>query len=224
MPDEDEAAEQPTVAGESDATSIVPPPTQAAPELAWSLEEPSAEMPTQPWRSAWVMAAGVLACAAVIAVVVTIVGLVIDDRHDGDVPQLPATDATPQLAPAPAPLIPAPTPAPPTSAQPENPPAPPPTVTITQTPAGAAQPPAAASPPDADEVFRQGVLGIPGMRIVNWDVAEAGARSICGGFAHGMTRAQIIDEVQRDDPTFTPWQTSGMVNVALAAYCPQYEG
>ncbi len=62
------------------------------------------------------------------------------------------------------------------------------------------------------------------MHIVNWDVAEAGARSICGGFAHGMTRAQVVDEVQRNDPTFTTWQTSGMVNVALAAYCPQYEG
>ena len=37
MPDEDEAeAEQPTAAGEGDATAIVLAPTQAAPELAWS--------------------------------------------------------------------------------------------------------------------------------------------------------------------------------------------
>ncbi|WP_084037689.1 DUF732 domain-containing protein [Mycobacterium avium] len=79
-------------------------------------------------------------------------------------------------------------------------------------------------PRDSDRIFREGVSGIPGMHIVNWDVAEAGARSICGGFAHGMTRAQVVDEVQRNDPTFTTWQTSGMVNVALAAYCPQYEG
>ncbi|UXA09637.1 DUF732 domain-containing protein (plasmid) [Mycobacterium sp. SMC-2] len=103
-----------------------------------------------------------------------------------------------------------------------TPPAPPPpTVTVQAAPPAA---PVAAPPPDADQIFRQGTLGIPGIRIINWDVAEAGARSICSGFAHGMTRAQVIDAVQRNDPTFTPAQTSGMVNVALAAYCPQYEG
>lgn len=101
------------------------------------------------------------------------------------------------------------------------PPPPPSTVTVQAAPAPA---PPAAPPRDADQVFREGVSGIPGIRIINWDVAEAGARSICGGFAHGMSRAQVIDSVQRNDPTFTPWQTSGMVNVALAAYCPQYEG
>lgn len=102
------------------------------------------------------------------------------------------------------------------------PPPPPSTVTVQAAPPPA---PTAAPPPrDADRIFREGVAGIPDMHIVNWDVAEAGARSICGGFAKGMTRAQVVDEVQRNDPTFLPWQTSGMVNVALAAYCPQYEG
>lgn len=98
-------------------------------------------------------------------------------------------------------------------------PAPPATATVQAAPTAAAPPPR-----DADRIFREGVAGIPDLRIVNWDVAEAGARSVCAGFAHGMTRAQVADEVQRNDPTFTPAQTSGMVNVALAAYCPQYEG
>lgn len=103
------------------------------------------------------------------------------------------------------------------------PPPPPSTVTVQAAPSPAPST-AAPLPRDADRIFREGVAGIPGLRIINWDIAEAGARSICGGFANGMSRAQVVDEVQRNDPTFTPAQTSGMVNVALAAYCPQYEG
>lgn len=123
---------------------------------------------------------------------------------------VPPATVTVQAAPSPAAAAPLPPPAPPT------------TVTVQAAPPPA--PTVAPVPRDSDRIFREGVSGIPGMHIVNWDVAEAGARSICGGFAHGMTRAQVVDEVQRNDPTFTTWQTSGMVNVALAAYCPQYEG
>lgn len=75
MPDEDEAAEQPTVAGESDATTIVPPATQAAPQLAWSAADDEPESAFRPWRSVWVVAGVGVLCAVVAAVAITAVGM-----------------------------------------------------------------------------------------------------------------------------------------------------
>jgi hypothetical protein len=43
-------------------------------------------------------------------------------------------------------------------------------VTITQTPAAAPQPKASA--PNPDRVFRNFVLQIPGMRVVDWGIAQ----------------------------------------------------
>lgn len=323
-----------TIAGTShgaaaDETEILPDPTEAAPELAWSHEEPATEMLSRPWRSAWVIAGVGVACAVVIALVV--VGIGIAAHHDRTPPTttqaapmstpttkpkppvdddeyvaiaispasiqgpfhsggfgtagsqdradqialsecrarsghddcllvnsgmyhgciayavdgsqktwasgsgadpsdaianatsrlgLPASGSGVQCSDPPGILKAPPTPSTPQAVAPLPPPAPA-TVTVQAAPPA---PTAAPAPRDADRIFHEGVAGIPGMHIVNWDVAEAGARSICGGFTKGMTRAQIVDEVQRNDPTFTPAQTSGMVNVALAAYCPQYEG
>lgn len=313
----------------ADETEVVPPVTEAAPELAWSHEEAPTEAMPRPWRSAWVLAGIGMACAVVIALVVVGIGMMVHRDHAPTRPQaapLPtrASPAKPpvdddeyvamaislrslnnhsltkggfgtgdggtqeranqialsecrskpgyddcmlvnsgmyhgcislaidnsenprwatgsgadanvsqadaarrlgspasviygQCSDPPGILKPAPASPSPQAVAPLPPP-PPTTVTVQ------AAPPPAVPPRDADQVFREGVSGIPGIRIINWDVAEAGARSICGGFAHGMSRDQVIDSVQRNDPTFTPWQTSGMVNVALAAYCPQYEG
>lgn len=229
-----------TVAGTShgaggDETEVVPPVTEVAPELAWSACEDEAGLEPAPAAGrSWARTCGYAALIGVVpaGLLILIFGF-------------PWYWFSPRSS-APAPSVAAPTPAPTVAALPPAGSAPPPavrtlgpvavpppsTVTVTAVPPAtvtvqAAPPPAptvAPVPRDSDRIFREGVSGIPGMHIVNWDVAEAGARSICGGFAHGMTRAQVVDEVQRNDPTFTTWQTSGMVNVALAAYCPQYEG
>ncbi len=229
-----------TVAGTShgaggDETEVVPPATEVAPELAWSgCEDEAGLEPAPAAGQSWARTCGYAALIGVVpaGLLILIFGF-------------PWYWFSPRSS-APAPSVAAPTPAPTVAALPPAGSAPPPavrtlgpvavpppsTVTVTAVPPAtvtvqAAPPPAptvAPVPRDSDRIFREGVSGIPGMHIVNWDVAEAGARSICGGFAHGMTRAQVVDEVQRNDPTFTTWQTSGMVNVALAAYCPQYEG
>lgn len=218
-----------------DETEVVPPVTEVAPELAWSACEDEAGLEPAPAAGrSWARTCGYAALIGVVpaGLLILIFGF-------------PWYWFSPRSS-APAPSVAAPTPAPTVAALPPAGSAPPPavrtlgpvavpppsTVTVTAAPpttvtVQAAPPPAptvAPVPRDSDRIFREGVSGIPGMHIVNWDVAEAGARSICGGFAHGMTRAQVVDEVQRNDPTFTTWQTSGMVNVALAAYCPQYEG
>lgn len=218
-----------------DETEVVPPVTEVAPELAWSACEDEAGLEPAPAAGrSWARTCGYAALIGVVpaGLLILIFGF-------------PWYWFSPRSS-APAPSVAAPTPAPTVAALPPAGSAPPPavrtlgpvavpppsTVTVTAVPPAtvtvqAAPPPAptvAPVPRDSDRIFREGVSGIPGMHIVNWDVAEAGARSICGGFAHGMTRAQVVDEVQRNDPTFTTWQTSGMVNVALAAYCPQYEG
>ncbi len=61
--DDTEAGDQPTVAAESDATTVVPPPTEAAPELAWSQEVPETAPLIRPWRSVWVLAGVGVLCA-----------------------------------------------------------------------------------------------------------------------------------------------------------------
>lgn len=73
-----------------------------------------------------------------------------------------------------------------------------------------------------DQVFRSLVLQIPGLHVIDWNVAEAGARSMCAGLAEGMPWAQVVAEVQRDNPTFTPAQSAALVDASVAAYCPQY--
>ncbi|MFP1155562.1 DUF732 domain-containing protein [Mycobacterium sherrisii] len=238
-----------TVAGIAveEATVVVPPVTQPEPGFAWSAEEGYGDTQDWPepeedkdeggveprsWREAWIVAIALTAVAVAAAVCVfALSALTIGDRaaitEPAPVAAPPPVAALPPASPEPT--VPPPSPA--TVATATPPVAAPTTVTVTPAPPTTVTVEAPAPrpsyrvppPPDADRIFREGVSGIPGIHVVNWDVAEAGARSICGGFANGMTRAQVIAEVQRNDPTFTPWQTSGLVNVALAAYCPQYE-
>ncbi|ORV61491.1 hypothetical protein AWC03_09855 [Mycobacterium europaeum] len=224
--DDETAAWDDDGAGGAETTIVPPVATEAAPELAWSLADSGDDEEVRPhesWRAALVAAAAIAVLCGIGAALITTLS-----RHEstdtelqggtlGPVATKPAA-ALPPIATSP-PVVDTPAAAPPTVTVT---PAPPVTVTVQAPPPPA--PAQAPAPRDADQIFREGVSGIPGIRIINWDVAEAGARSICGGFAHGMSRSQVVDEVQRNDPTFTPWQTSGMVNVALAAYCPQYEG
>ncbi|HEY0225003.1 MAG TPA: DUF732 domain-containing protein [Mycobacterium sp.] len=83
-------------------------------------------------------------------------------------------------------------------------------------------PPPEASVLDADQVFRNFVLQIPGMRVVNWGIAQAGAHNICASLGQGHTHDDATQQVLANDPTFTAWQASALVNASTTAYCPQY--
>jgi hypothetical protein len=82
--------------GPSDETEIVPPVTQAAPEQAWSAEEPEPELDGS-WHAAFSKAALPLFVAAVVAFGIVVVGwLMIDNRRED----------TPVAAPLPAAALP----------------------------------------------------------------------------------------------------------------------
>jgi Protein of unknown function (DUF732) len=98
-----------------------------------------------------------------------------------------------------------------------------------------AQQPAAPSPPpapevavapkvDPDQVFRNLVLQIPGIRSLNWADAEAGGRAICTYLSEGHTHVEAAQQVLQNNSTFVAWQASALVNASTTAYCPQYGG
>jgi serine/threonine protein kinase, bacterial len=84
--DDDKADDQPaTAAAESDATTIVASPTEAAPELAWSLADDVDPTPVgrQSWGLAWGQAAVFLSIGAVVALVIAVVGwTILRSHHD----------------------------------------------------------------------------------------------------------------------------------------------
>lgn len=187
---------------------------------AWSEAPPQGDGLVLPrsWADTVLGAGVILGCSVAVALVVGVAGSAVTYHYADEAAALVTVHAAPPTSgygnmpeniPAPAPV---PAPSPP----------PEPTVTVTVPPPSPAPPPEP-DPRDADRIFREGMSGIPGTRVVNWEVAEAGGRSVCDGFASGLSRSQVVDDVQRNDPTFEPWQTSGVINVALAAYCPQYE-
>lgn len=111
--DDADAGANETVAWDDDGaggaeTVIVPPaPTEAAPDLAWSHEEPVTEALTQPWRSAWTIAGVLLVCMAVAAFVIGVVGWTVAQMHDDAPSPRRAADTTvpavalPPVAPTP---------------------------------------------------------------------------------------------------------------------------
>jgi hypothetical protein len=108
--DDDNTDDQPpTAAAESDATTVLPPSTEAAPELAWSEDDGDAD-DAQPWREAWAGASIVVFIAALTAFAIAVVGwLSIQTHHDAPVAPAPSTMAAAALppitaAPAPAPV------------------------------------------------------------------------------------------------------------------------
>ncbi len=94
------------------ATAVVPPSTQAAAELAWSLDDDGEAMPVErhSWRLAWAQAAVFVALGAVCAFAIGAVGWVLVRGHDdwrhappvahrpGEVTQTPARKAPAALA------------------------------------------------------------------------------------------------------------------------------
>ena len=72
--DGNDADQPPTAAaGDGDATTFVPPPTQAAPELAWSNADDAGFIQRQLWRLTWGHVAVLLACAGVVALTISFV-------------------------------------------------------------------------------------------------------------------------------------------------------
>jgi len=85
MDDDDNAAEQQTVAADDiGVTTVAPPSTEAAPELAWSLDDDDETVPVerQSWGLAWAQAAVFVSIGAVFAVVIGAVGWVLVRAHD----------------------------------------------------------------------------------------------------------------------------------------------
>lgn len=260
-----------------DETVIVPPPTEAGPELAWSLDDgdvwdypttrwwwdrlrqrvtdffhPFAdearvaardgdddtmdndvddddvapiEIPDASWAACFAAAAPIVFSCALVLLIGMVVLLVASKREHA--PQ-PVGAPPPSVIPAAA--LPSAAAGPTTVTITPTPPA---TVTVTATPPPtplpAAAPPRPPEPPtptapeavpDADRVFRNLVLQIPGMTVTNWGIAQTGAHNICGYLRQGHSRAEAVQQVADNDPTFTPWQASAMVDASTTAYCP----
>jgi serine/threonine-protein kinase len=96
----DNADEQaPTAAAENDATSIVPAPTEAAPELAWSQDDGDADN-AQPWHEAQRRAPIIVFIAALAAFAIAVVGwFSVRPQHNQHVASLPSTMAAAALPP-----------------------------------------------------------------------------------------------------------------------------
>jgi hypothetical protein len=95
--------------GAGDAkTEFVPPPTEAARELAWSAEEPATQPLRQSWGLTWGRAAVLLACTGVVALAVVLGGWALGRMHDDDAAPRPvAGPPTSWAAPQPPAWMPA---------------------------------------------------------------------------------------------------------------------
>lgn len=82
-------------------------------------------------------------------------------------------------------------------------------------------PPSEAAPAvDAEQVYRNFVLGIPDLTITNWGIMETGAHGICAYLGQGHTHNDATQLVLQGNNTVTAWQASALVNAATIAYCP----
>ena len=89
----DNADDQPaTAAADGDATTVVPPPTQAAPDLAWSKEDDAGFIQRQLWRLTWGHVAVLLACAGVVALTISFVAWALTRMHHDAAAPPPVTN------------------------------------------------------------------------------------------------------------------------------------
>lgn len=194
------------------------------------------EIPDASWRAAFAAASPIVFAAAAVAFLIAAgaAWAYLKRESQATTPAVP-DNATPTIQSSPAAASPAPLCAAGHNGDPgclpivhtETPvAAPPTTVTVTASPqaappqAPAAEPPAAA--PGPDTVFRKLVRSIPGVNVISWDVTEAGAHRVCGYLRAGHSHDDAVQQVLANDPTFTAWQASAMVNASTTAYCPQY--
>lgn len=228
------------------ATAAVPPSTQAAPELAWSLDDDEA-MPVErhSWRLAWVQAAVFVTLGAVSAFAVGAVGWVLVRGHDDwrqappvahrpdEVTQTPARKAPAALA-APATVTVEATP--PTVTVKATPPtvtvkATPPTVTVEPAPTTVTVPAPAgpihfprrsgdAAPhavdPAADQRFLDQMRSL-GYVIVNQQLILHNAHEACRLLRQGDSPEQVDQEMAARMGTNTA-DTLQLVSSAMLAY------
>jgi len=103
--DDNDADQPPTAAaGDGDATTFVPPPTQAAPELAWSNADDAGFIQRQLWRLTWGHVAVLLACAGVVALTISFVAWALTRMHENTTKPQPATNPSTTLAALPHPI------------------------------------------------------------------------------------------------------------------------
>ena len=112
--DDDNDADQPLTlaAAEDAATALVPPPTEVAPELAWSSEDETQVIQRQSWGLTWGRAAVLLAATGVIALAVGFGGWALVRMHDDAAAPGPLTNPPTSWAAPPPPAWMSATPAP----------------------------------------------------------------------------------------------------------------
>jgi len=137
---DDNDADQPltVAAADNDATTLVPPPTEAAPGLAWSTEDKTEVIQRQSWGLTWGRAAVLLACTGVVALAVGFGGWALVRMHDDAAVRGPVTN-------------------PPTSWA-----APPPPAWMQQTA------PAPEAPASASRTAQLSITGLPGTDGLGW--------------------------------------------------------
>jgi serine/threonine-protein kinase len=115
--DDDADGHPATVAAGNDETTVVPPPTEAAPDLAWSSEDETEVIQRQSWSLTWGRAAVLLACTGVVALAVGLGGWALVGMHNAELPRPVTNPPTSWAAPPPPAWMRAtPTPEPPTAA------------------------------------------------------------------------------------------------------------
>ncbi len=184
--------------GPSDDTTIVPPPTAAAPALAWSLDGPD-DVATDRRRAPWlrpVLSIGVLAAVALVA----ILGWVL--LRGAPVPTGPAAPTVRSTSSAPT--VPTPTK----------------TADLSPTPA----PATVDDDPGLDPNDRAFLQALRRDEIIIPDQSKAvpGARWVCSKLRAGSTRTDVVDIFKRANPEISDLGAVDFVAAAAVFYCPEY--
>jgi len=174
-------------------------------DLAWSQAEDIGDAPTvrYSWPSTLTRAGLLAVAAAVVAGLIAVAGLVwmVTPTRRAALPPVDAP-AAPQTPPQTLPQT-----------LPQTPPSPP----VQQE-----QPPAPEGVPVADQAFAK-AMEADGITAIgdDWPQLIYNAKRICWGFAHNISRAEIMKETQQVSKL--PDQgVNDYVGLATAFYCPQY--
>lgn len=215
--------ESDTLAGPANnPTELLPPTTQAAPELAWADDDVTAwtDDVDPSWRAAAISVAPILfILAAITAIAVAVGATVVLLRHESAPPApapvsvIPAA-ALPHVQPTPDPDI---TPAPKTITP--TPIAAPPPMTVTRE----QPPPPKPSAAELDERYLAD-LTAGGLRITDVPTVLTGARNVCRFLKAGHTEADAVQVAMNTNATLTQANAATMVDSAIAVYCPGMGG